>query len=262
MPLTYSAIIPHSPLLIPEIGKENTPRLKNTLKSYEKIKAEIAEHQIETIIIISPHGPIQENTFSINLAPEYQYNFESFGNFSIKGAFKNDIGLVHHIRENLETKAKLQLITEPFLDHGTSIPLRLLLAETSEVKIIPLYYSGLGNNDHFEFGKILQETLFHYPEKIAVLASGDLSHCHTKDAPLGYSPRAKKFDKKLIDLIQSHRTKDILKIETETIIEIHECGLRSILILLGILDGINYKTNTLSYEAPFGIGYLCADFKL
>lgn len=262
MPLIYSAIVPHSPLLIPEIGKENTARLKNTIKSYEKIKAEIAEHEIETIIIISPHGPIQENTFAINLSPEYQYNFESFGNFSIKGTFKNDIGLVHRIRENLETKAKLQLITEPFLDHGTSIPLRLLLGETSEVKIIPLYYSGLDNNDHFEFGKILQETLFHYPEKIAVIASGDLSHCHTKDAPLGYSPRAKKFDKKLVDLIKNNKPQDILKLETELIIEVHECGLRSILILLGILDDIKHQANILSYETPFGIGYLCADFKL
>lgn len=262
MPLRYAAIVPHSPLLIPEIGKENTARLKNTSKAYEKIKEEIKKHGIETVIIITPHGPIQENTFAINLCHDYAYDFEAFGNFALRGNFSNDIGLLHRIRESLETKAKLQLITEQKLDYGAAIPLKLLLSELPEVKIIPLYYSGLDNQTHYEFGKILQETLFHYPEKIAVIASGDLSHCHTKEAPLGYCPRAKKFDKKIVDALKNKKPEDILKFETELIIEVHECGLRSILILLGILDGINYKANILAYESPFGIGYLTADFKL
>ena len=41
-----------------------------------------------------------------------------------------------------------------------------------------------------------------------------------------------------------------------------ECGYRSILILMGILDGLNIKPRILSYEGPFGVGYLVADYKL
>ena len=37
-----------------------------------------------------------------------------------------------------------------------------------------------------------------------------------------------------------------------------ECGLRSILILLGILSGNKIKPEVLSYEGPFGVGYLVA----
>lgn len=261
MPLTYAAIVPHSPLLIPEIGKENIERVKVTEKALQKIRDDIKEKNIETLIIISPHGPIQENTFSMNLSPEFEYNLEEFGNFSVKGKFQGDFGLTHKIREKLETNTKLQLVTEKKLDHGIYVPLKILAENLPDIKIIPIYYSGLDNKDHFEFGQKIREELFHSTERIAVIASGELSHCHTKDSPVGYSPRAKKFDKKLIDLIKNNKVQEIIDLETEFIIEAHECGLRSILILLGILDETKHSANIISYEFPFGIGYLVANFK-
>ena len=48
----------------------------------------------------------------------------------------------------------------------------------------------------------------------------------------------------------------------DLIAEAGECGLKSIVILLGILDGINYKPRLLSYEGPFGVGYLVMQFEL
>ena len=99
-------------------------------------------------------------------------------------------------------------------------------------------------------------------KKIAVIASGDLSHCVTKDAPAGYSPRGKEFDEKLVELITNKNITGILKIDQGLIEEAGECGLRSIMILLGLLERINYTPEILSYEAPFGVGYLVANFKL
>ena len=42
----------------------------------------------------------------------------------------------------------------------------------------------------------------------------------------------------------------------------HECGLRSILILQGILSKIKHDPKMLSYEHPLGIGYLVMNFIL
>jgi AmmeMemoRadiSam system protein A len=39
-----------------------------------------------------------------------------------------------------------------------------------------------------------------------------------------------------------------------------ECGLRSIVIMLGALDGLDVRPEVLSYEGPFGVGYLVASF--
>jgi len=46
--------------------------------------------------------------------------------------------------------------------------------------------------------------------------------------------------------------------------EAGECGLRSFCFLLGILEagGIDWQPEILSYEGPFGVGYLVANFKL
>jgi len=46
--------------------------------------------------------------------------------------------------------------------------------------------------------------------------------------------------------------------------EAGECGLRSFCFLLGILEasGISWQPEILSYEGPFGVGYLVANFKL
>jgi aromatic ring-opening dioxygenase LigB subunit len=41
-----------------------------------------------------------------------------------------------------------------------------------------------------------------------------------------------------------------------------ECGLRSIMIMCGIFDGLNISSDVLSYEAPFGVGYMCAKFTI
>ena len=42
----------------------------------------------------------------------------------------------------------------------------------------------------------------------------------------------------------------------------HECGLKPMIILSGILHGMEYEPEILSYEAPFGVGYLICNFKM
>ena len=262
MSLVLSAIVPHPPLLIPAIGKENLSRLKTTKENYEKIEHDLYVCQPDTIIIISPHGVIQPNIFTMNSNPEFTGNFEDFGDFSVKVKLPGDIGLAYKIRERLETRAPLQLISEPSLDHGASVPLYLLTQNLPQIKIIPLYYSGLNLHAHWQFGQLLKRELLVNKERIAVIASGDLSHKLSKEAPAGFSPKGKKFDQKLIDYLTKKNTPGIIEMNQEFIAEAGECGLKSIVILLGILDGMNYQPQMLSYEAPFGVGYLVMQFKL
>ena len=94
------------------------------------------------------------------------------------------------------------------------------------------------------------------------MASGDLSHRLTKDAPAGYSAKGKEFDQKLISLLKAHNIQDILNLDSSLVEEAGECGFRSILIILGILNQLDCKFDALSYEGPFGVGYLTANFKI
>lgn len=262
MSLVYSAIVPHPPLLIPSIGKENTELIKSTVASFKKIEESLYACGVETILIISPHGIVQANAFTMNLSPEFIAKFEDFGDFSTKLSLRGDVGLAHRIKESLETVAPLQLISQHELDHGVSVPLYLLVKNIPRVKIIPLYYSGLDLEAHFKFGQLLKRELIYSKNKIAVIASGDLSHRLSQDAPAGYSPKAKKFDQKIIEYLSKNQAREILEMSHKLINEASECGLKSIVILLGIMEGIKHQPLKLSYEAPFGVGYLTLEFKL
>ena len=262
MSIVFAAIVPHPPILIPGIGKENINQLKQTAAAYLKLEQNLYASQADTIIVISPHGPLQELTFTLNLSPEFNGNFEEFGDLATKLNFRGNIGLAHKIREKMETTAPLKLISESKLDHGSSIPLYLLSGHLPKIKIIPLYYSGLDLNAHYNIGQMIKNELLNSKTRIACLASGDLSHRLTENAPAGYSPKGKKFDKKLIDNLLKKQTGEIIKFNHEFVADAGECGLKSIVIMLGILEGIKYEPELLSYEAPFGVGYLVMNFKL
>jgi aromatic ring-opening dioxygenase LigB subunit len=260
--LSYAAIVPHPPLLIPTIGKENVRLLNKTATAYKKIEQDLYAIQPDTIIIISPHGDIQTNSFSLNLCPEYYAQFEEFGDLATKIKYSGDVMLAHKIREDMETKAPLQLVSDVKLDYGCSVPLYNLAANLPKIKIIPIYYSGLGIEAHYNFGLILKKEFLITNQKIAVIASGDLSHKLMRKSPAGYSPKAKKFDIKLIDNLLKGETAEILSLDHNLISEVSECGLKAIIILLGILDGTNYTPQLLNYEFPFGVGYLTMKMKL
>lgn len=260
--IVASAIVPHPPIMIPQIGKDNLAQLKMTSAGYEKLAKELEKEQIETILIISPHGKLFEDSFSMNLNPKFSCNFEDFGDFATKKEWNGNIKITYRIKESLETKIPLQLISDERLDHGSSVPLYLLTSKLPNVKIIPTYYSYRSLQDHFAFGQELEHQLQISRERIAVIASGDLSHRITKNAPAGYSPKGKKFDNKLIEYLRNKNTEKILNMDEKLIQEAGECGLRSIMILLGIMSNMSYTPELLSYEAPFGVGYLVMNFKL
>lgn len=262
MSIVFSALTPHPPLLIPAIGKENLALLKSTINAFKELEESLYATQPDTILIISPHGQIESDFFCMNLNPLFTADFEQFGDFSTRFSFTGNIGLAHKIRERLETSAPIKLISVGELDHGSSVPLYLLASHLPKVKILPLYYSGLNLDAHFRLGQLIKKDLLIDNERIAIIASGDLSHRLTKNAPAGYSPKGKKFDQKLIELILKNQTQDILKLNQKTIDDAGECGLKSIVMLEGILDGIKHDPKLLSYEGPFGVGYAVINFIL
>jgi len=262
MALVFAASVPHPPLLVPLIGKENLDRLKDTIASYKELNAALKKSQAESLLLVSPHGELLDRAMSINLNPKYEYNFEDFGDFATRGELKGDIVLADWLKKDIEDKNILQLFSEVKIDHGTAVPLFLLLENLPGISVVPLYYSGLGLAEHYEFGRLIAPAIDSYGKKVAVVASGDLSHCLSKDAPGSYSPKGKKFDNRLIELLKQNNARAILKIDAKLIEAAGECGLKSILILLGILSGKKYKPDLLSYEAPFGVGYMAMNFSL
>ncbi|HTW96553.1 MAG TPA: class III extradiol dioxygenase subunit B-like domain-containing protein [Candidatus Methylomirabilis sp.] len=271
MSLKLAAIVPHPPLLVPAIGKENLLRLENTKKAYDKIAASLREEKIETILLISSHGPLNPDAWQINIGAEFNIDFEEFGEFTARASVSGDLELAQNIREDLIELPTVRAINETKLDHGCSVPLFSLLvgSRPGEIKpkndknisLVPFYISGVGLPEHFALGKKIRSRLVKGRKKIAVLASGDLSHTLAKNSPAGFAPRSAKFDQKIISCLIEKKIDEFLNLEEELIREAKPCGLRAIALLLGILDGNAYDVETSAYESPFGIGYLSLLFK-
>lgn len=149
------------------------------------------------------------------------------------------------------------IISSPHPDWGFNVPLYFLAKEfkgaitpyLTEVES-PAFYFQQGKEF---FSELKQNTAY------ALIASGDLSHCLKDDGPYGFHPDGPKFDKALIEHLKQKDVGNILKLDA-TFPEAGECGLRPICFMLGILEasGINWQAEILSYEAPFGVGYLVA----
>lgn len=261
MPLIFSAFCPHPPILIPAIGQSNLKKLRKTQKSLEHLARDLYQAAPETIIIISPHAQISADNFLINHEPNLLGDFMDFGDLENKLAFKNDLGLAYKIKEDIETQIPLMFYQPEKLDYSALVPLYYLTKELKNFSIIPLSPSLLDNQTHFNLGSSIKEVVAQTNKRVAIIASGDLSHRLAKDSPAGYSPQGLKFDKTLIKLLENGQAEKLINLDSNLIKEAGECGLRSLLILLGALDQYKYQMEILSYQSPFGVGYLTAHFK-
>ena len=161
------------------------------------------------------------------------------------------------------------IISAPHPDWGFNVPLFFIARDfKGEIKT---YLTGLESPQfYFKEGKKLYQELSRGPssaKRLAVVASGDLSHCLKADGPYGFQPDGPKFDKALIEALKKKDIETILKLD-ELYPEAGECGLRSFSFLLGILEahstssGQVWQSEILSYEGPFGVGYLVVNFKI
>ena len=219
MPLVFAAITPHPPVLIPEIGKDNLVKLKKTEEAFKKLEQELYAAKPESLVLISPHGKVSPEYFNINLNPDYAANFKEFGDFSLELKFRSDFMTIQEIRASDESNqaAPMVMISEPEIDHGFAVPLYFLTKHLKNLPIVPITYSGLNYQKHFEFGQFLYRQLAKLNKRIAVIASGDLAHTLTKDAPAGYSAQGKEFDKKVVDLIKAKNFNGLLVLDSALI---------------------------------------------
>lgn len=264
MSLVFGAICPHPPIIIPEIGQDELGRTRKTIRALLELEKKLVKARPQSVIIVSPHGPLGRDKFNILGGQNLSGNFNQFGDFKTNLNLRNDLDLASTIfKEINKANIPIELIDSSSLDHGVLVPLFYLLSgRLNNLPIVEMGFSLLSYETHFKLGKIIGEVAKKANKRIAFIASGDLSHRLTPDAPAGYSQEGEKFDKLLVKLIKEKGTADILRIDPDFTDEAGECGLRSIIMLLGALNSKKYEPEIMSYEGPFGVGYLVANFKI
>lgn len=125
--------------------------------------------------------------------------------------------------------------------------------------LVHITYGLLTNMDLYGFGQVIQKTSHKLNRKTIVIASGDLSHRLTRNAPSGFSETGTIFDQLIIKHLSEDNRIDIMTMDGKLTEKAGECGLRSVQVMIGVLDGLGTKNRVFSYEGPFGVGYGCVE---
>jgi AmmeMemoRadiSam system protein A len=263
--VVFGCIVPHPPLLVPDVGRGQEREIIATTRAMEKLSQGLGAHRPETMLVVSPHGLSHHGAMGVLTAPSSSGNLRRWGERGPDYYFDNDPDLVAAIKEAARgLSIPLSSIGEHAyeLDHGVLVPMHFLIEGVKDVPMVPLTFCWLPLSIHFAFGQAIRRAADDVGKRVALIASGDLSHRLLPGAPAGYDRMGKVFDEKLVAALARLDVEEILKLDQELIDRAGECGLRSIVILLGALDGLSVEAEVLSYEGPFGVGYLVASFSV
>ena len=262
--LTAAGLFPHPPIMVPEIGGKETKKIQQTMDAVRKSMKLIMETDPETVVVMSPHNLCLPSGPAIfikeNLAGDLMY----FGHPEVSMEFSVDQELAEAVMKEAEPVIPLFRMDEAAakkfgrkieIDWGMFVPMYFLKKAAFKGNV--LLFSPCFTN--YDMNKVLGEIVTNCAEKlgrrIAIVASGDLSHRLTKDSPNGYSPDGIVFDRGVMKALEGKTMEPLLTMTDDFIERIGMCGLPSVYFLFGALSGKEWSIPVLSHEGPFGVGY-------
>ena len=256
--LVFAGIAPHPPIMVPEVGREAIADVRRSIDAMAALSGRVIESEAETVILISPHAPLEPDAFVAYAGPELHADFANFRAPTATVHAELDEELLKEItRAGAEQKFEVVRIRGD-LDHGTAVPLYFLQRYGWHGRVVALGYSFLSNEDHLRFGSCIRAAIDKVGRRVAFIASGDLSHRLKPGAPAGYNFEAHLFDEEVVEAIRSNSTRRIVTIDQELRRTAGECGYRSMLVAIGVAQELESRCEVISYEAPFGVGYMVA----
>lgn len=258
--LTYGCIVPHSPALVPEIDPERAKVAARTREAMEELGLVIGQRRPKACVVVSPHGPFMPEAFGVWEGGRLSGSMSRFQAPDVVVTIDVALDVAEAIVDTAERMGLPvgRIRADWELDRGITVP-ALYLLRTDESGVVPITISLLGWEEHWLFGTAIQKAAQQIPGDVAIIASSNLSHRVTSDAPHGYSPRGSEFDAHIRDAVYRGQLREFLDVPTDLVSEASECGMAPLLILGGAFDGGAVSGRILSYERPFGIGWLVAE---
>ena len=245
--------------MVPEVGGIAAVEVNTSIDAMRDLTARIIDSGAETIVLISPHAPLESRAFVAYHGNRLQGSFADFlaAGTGVEAALDEELlsAITHAAHDQ---GYKLVTIRDRDLDHGTSVPLYFLQRNGWRGKLVSLGYTFLSNQDHLNFGSCIRAAAEKIGTPTAIIASGDLSHRLKPSAPAGYQKDAHLFDEEIVAAIRAGAPERIINIDPKLRKMAGECGYRSMLVALGATEGLPPSYEVLSYEAPFGVGYMVA----
>lgn len=268
MSIVFGGICPHPPIMVPEVGRGRDGDVGETKRAMLELGRRVAASGAQTLVMITPHGTVFADGIGISTFPKLKGDLGQFGAPGVRFELASDLDLVREIKAEAGAKGIMVVGIDnemaarhelpAVLDHGVTAPLYFIREAGVNLPLVHVSMGMLPYSKLYAFGVAVRDAAARLGRKVAVLASGDLSHRLTRDAPAGYDPSGEEFDRRLVELVGAMDVEGILQMDPGLVERAGECGLRPIIMMLGALDGRSVRSEVLSYQGPFGVGYLVA----
>ncbi len=254
---------PHPPIIVHEVGQGREKEAELTLEGFAAQNALIEGWTFDSVLVFTPHAPMFSDAACLVSFEAYKDGLLDFG---VKDglSWRPDAGLARHCVGALAKAVPTIIMDEttarryrmpPNMDHGSAVPLTML-NKTHDKPAVVIAPGALPKRALYEAGKALAKAIAQSGKRVLVIASGDMAHCHGGGYP--YKPEGAQFDAFIRDALGAGERAAILNIGETLTEEARTCAYPSFVMALGVLDGQEAHFNVQSYEAPFGVGYLCA----
>lgn len=245
--------------MVPEVGRESITGVRRSIEAMAELTKRLIASGAESIIMISPHAPLEIDSFVAYEGPGVYGDFANFRAPETSVSAPVDEELLGAISNAAAADGyRVSLLPDSELDHGTAVPLYFLLRNGWQGKVVTLGYSFLSNEDHLRFGMCIRRAVDAVGRPVGFIASGDLSHRLAPHAPAGFNPDAHLFDEIVVRSLRANDPQAIVGIDHNLRKLAGECGYRSMLVVIGAGSDLPWSCEVMNYEAPFGVGYLVA----
>lgn len=251
-------MVPHPPIIIPEIGKGEEQAIQPTIDAYHQAAKTLASWKPDTILFLSPHADMYRDYFQISPGSHAKGSFARFQAPDVSFDVTYDTELVDaicSISQQEGMPAGKEYPEQESLDHGVMVPLYFIEQYIQDVPIVRIGLSGLSLEKHRTFGQLIARACDQLGRRVAVVASGDLSHYCQERGPYGFREQGPKYDERIMEVMGAGDFDALLDFDESFLAAAGECGHRSFTILSGILDGLQVHTQRLSHQDVFGVGY-------
>ena len=158
-------LMPHPPIMVEEVGGRETQKIVSSIKAAKTVGQEIKELSPDTIVIISPHGPIFYDALCI-----YDFllkgSLASFGAPEVDMEFERDDDLINEILRRAK-KSNIPVVTssqariprhgfKEQLDHGVTVPMHFIVKYSSDFKLLSLAFGMLPYEDLYALEHLFQ----------------------------------------------------------------------------------------------------------
>ena len=258
MSIEAAYIVPHPPMIVPDIGRGSEAQIKETTEAYQKVAEDIARIKPETIIITSPHSVMYSDYFHISPGRRAKGSFADFRADKVRFLEEYDEELVDRIcllAAEQAFPAGTLGERSARLDHGTMVPLWFIRQHYDDFKLVRIGLSGLPLSDHYRLGMMIREAAETIDRRVVLVASGDLSHKLQSYGPYGFAPEGPAYDDRIMDVCRRAAFGEMLEFDETFCEKAAECGHRSFVIMAGALDGMKVRASALSHQDVTGVGY-------